>query len=842
MAVNPEVFYTGNGSKTDYTFTFEYIDEDDIKVSLDGVVTTAYSFSNATTILFDSAPADQAAIRIYRDTEIDSLKTTFFAGSSIRAQDLNKNFEQSNYAVQEIKAYVWDNETGTIHSDETWVSSDEQIATTAAMDARFQDIDLDTVESTETWVENDDTVPTTLAAAVQFDTLVQTGTPSTSGYPVGKTWLQNDADKTVSIFDGTNWLGVASGGTFSNQPKVIYVDATAGSDSNTGHRISQPKATIKAAIADINADATYGDGSVVVVAPGIYQEVAPIQIQKKDVSIVGTALRSCIVHPTTATQYNSLFEVNSGSYLANLTFTGVKAGSGTGNTLDPVLPVQQGWNVSFYAGATITKSPYIQNCTNFSDSEIDNDNLNAHTPAGGSGGDIDSAPTGGGLLVDGSVVDSNSPLRSIVCDSYTHVGLNGPGILVTNNGYLQATSSYAFFNKYHIKTLNGGQANLAASTTDFGELALVADGKSTTNIITSTVVGNFLSGVDTFTIDTPVADASWHGTSTRPQSNMLVVVNGVTYPILSAAANGTGWDVEIYRPDPTNRNNTLGLNGNISNGDTVQFYLRSQIASSGHTMEYVGAGTDYRALPENGGIPIEANQVTESNDGKIWTATTDHNGKFKVGDFFEVDQQKGYVTIPEGSIAFNLLSDSSPQLAANLDLNGSAIVDATDNVVEFADDVTISSTGYLKVPAGNNTSDRPTGVNGMFRYNTTDNTFEGYANGVWGPVGGGGGGFEVSTTPPATPSDGDTYWDSEEANAYIYYNDGSSSQWVPLVPSTPPKSATGGGTDEVFFENDNAVTTNYTLQTGKNALSAGPITINSGVTVTVPSGQSWVIV
>jgi hypothetical protein len=103
-------------------------------------------------------------------------------------------------------------------------------------------------------------------------------------------------------------------------------------------------------------------------------------------------------------------------------------------------------------------------------------------------------------------------------------------------------------------------------------------------------------------------------------------------------------------------------------------------------------------------------------------------------------------------------------------------------------------------------------------------------------------GFEVSTTPPASPSGGDTYWDSEEGNAYIYYEDGTSNQWVPLVPSTPPKNATGGGTDEVFFENDTAVTTNYTLQTGKNALSAGPITINSGVTVTVPSGQSWVIV
>lgn len=54
--------------------------------------------------------------------------------------------------------------------------------------------------------------------------------------------------------------------------------------------------------------------------------------------------------------------------------------------------------------------------------------------------------------------------------------------------------------------------------------------------------------------------------------------------------------------------------------------------------------------------------------------------------------------------------------------------------------------------------------------------------------------------------------------------------------------ATGGGTDDVFYENGQTVTTSYTLSTGKNAVSAGPITINSGATVTVGSGQSWVIV
>jgi hypothetical protein len=54
--------------------------------------------------------------------------------------------------------------------------------------------------------------------------------------------------------------------------------------------------------------------------------------------------------------------------------------------------------------------------------------------------------------------------------------------------------------------------------------------------------------------------------------------------------------------------------------------------------------------------------------------------------------------------------------------------------------------------------------------------------------------------------------------------------------------ASGAGGDDVFYENGQTVTTSYTLTAGKNAMSAGPITINSGVTVTVGSGQSWSIV
>jgi hypothetical protein len=54
--------------------------------------------------------------------------------------------------------------------------------------------------------------------------------------------------------------------------------------------------------------------------------------------------------------------------------------------------------------------------------------------------------------------------------------------------------------------------------------------------------------------------------------------------------------------------------------------------------------------------------------------------------------------------------------------------------------------------------------------------------------------------------------------------------------------ATGSGGNQVFVENDQTVTSSYTITTGKNAMSAGPITVNTGVTVTVPTDSTWVIV
>ena len=774
-----EQYYTGDGSTTNYTFPFEYITKDDVKVSLNDVETSEYTYANATTIQMNSAPASGVRVRIFRYTNVDDLKATFASGSSIRAVDLNNNFQQNNFAVEEIRNYSWDNEVDTIHSDETWVSDDLHIATTQAMDEQFWDQTADTIQSTENFENTDDKIMTAAAiddridfaitndidtdgtgitvtddgdgtitlgladntidfskiknddiityaeqeassvnpadtniftanaAARRFDTLVQTATPGGSNWETGKTWYQNDEDQTVSIWDGSEWRGITSGGTFTRLDQVIYVDSVNGDDDNNGHRISTPKRTIRAAIADINADAVHGDGSTVVVAPGVYGEQFPIDIQRNDVSIVGTSLRNCIIHPAIpaadqagydvtvpeANELQTMFRVNSGTYIANLTLMGMKAaGARGGNVLDTDttfgLPTNQGWNFAFFPNATIRKSPYIQNCTNFSDSRINNVNFNPHTQTEGAAGDLTSDPSGGGILINGATPATNSPLRSMVCDSYTHTALDGPGIFVTNNGYCQATSSYSFFNHYHLKCLNGGQANLAASTTDFGRFSLIADGRSTTPIFTARVNGNQNAGSTSFNVHNLVDN--WFGTETRPQDNMLVEIGADVYSITSATPQGNaGWTVNIIRPDPDDRTANLGLINGISSNDNVNFYLRSMIASSGHTMEYVGSGTDYDALPQNGGVPIDDNQLTELNDGKIWAATTDHKGTFRVGGTFEVDQETGFVNIPAGALSVS-------RLLADLDTNGFDIVNA-DGVVTINDTLSLNSNRITNV-------------------------------------------------------------------------------------------------------------------------------------------------
>ena len=124
-----ENLHTGDASKTKFSFTFPYLNQTDVEVYkyvtnawVKQTVTTHYTFDNATTIKFGSAPAaassaEQALlgnnknIKIKRNTSGDSLAATFYPGSAIRAGDLNDNYTQNLYVTQEASNAVTDANT-----------------------------------------------------------------------------------------------------------------------------------------------------------------------------------------------------------------------------------------------------------------------------------------------------------------------------------------------------------------------------------------------------------------------------------------------------------------------------------------------------------------------------------------------------------------------------------------------------------------------------------------------------------------------------------------------------------------------------------------------------------
>jgi hypothetical protein len=97
--------YTGNGSNKLFSITFPYLETSDIDVYLNNVlqtITTQYFFANATTVEFVTAPGNGVTVKLDRSTDDSDNPATFFPGSSIKAADLNENFDQTLYVVQEI--------------------------------------------------------------------------------------------------------------------------------------------------------------------------------------------------------------------------------------------------------------------------------------------------------------------------------------------------------------------------------------------------------------------------------------------------------------------------------------------------------------------------------------------------------------------------------------------------------------------------------------------------------------------------------------------------------------------------------------------------------------------
>ena len=103
------------------------------------------------------------------------------------------------------------------------------------------------------------------------------------------------------------------------------------------------------------------------------------------------------------------------------------------------------------------------------------------------------------------------------------------------------------------------------------------------------------------------------------------------------------------------------------------------------------------------------------------------------------------------------------------------------------------ATGSATIPTGTTAQRDGSPAAGMLRFNSQTTGFEGYNGSAWGEIGGGGG-------------------------------------------------ATGGGSDQIFYENGQTVTTNYTISTNSNAMTVGPVSVNSGIVITIPTGSRYVVI
>jgi hypothetical protein len=142
-------------------------------------------------------------------------------------------------------------------------------------------------------------------------------------------------------------------------------------------------------------------------------------------------------------------------------------------------------------------------------------------------------------------------------------------------------------------------------------------------------------------------------------------------------------------------------------------------------------------------------------------------------------------------------------------------------------------TDAMLIPKGT-TGNRPTGVSGYLRFNTTTSEFEGYNGTAWASVGGAALSNDTSTTsniyPLSAAATSGTASTLYTSNAKFLYK-----------PSTGELQASEMVATNGLFVNATSIAASYTIASGYNAQSVGPVTIASGQSVTITSGQRWLV-
>ena len=796
------VDYTGDGNATKQ-FTFPSIKEADVKVDVDGVIKssgthyniTSYTTTGGGNVVFTSGniPVSPQSIRIFRDTDVDSAKATYTAGSSVKAADLNANHEQLLFAAQEEQnqtVQTADIKDGAVTSakiqDGTIVNTDVNASAAIAGTKISPDFGSQNIVTTGTVNGATATELAALngltASTSELNTLDGvTSTTAELNILDGVTANATEINKLDGLTATTAELNQAAGITSGIQSQI---DGKQPLDSELTEL-----ATMGSGTADALADLTQAE---VQTLDGITASTSELNL------LDGKSIVTSIGASPTDVQIPSAQAVNE-RIVELVTEVGgfVPIANETSfPTTNPDLNDGAGTIVSIKALASNLVSngsgvATIANGAGSGNTVTINGLANSATYTAGKGILVETTTTLHTYTfhreaIDATGVTNAQTLVNDFNDRYQVSGSapsNHPDGSALSDGDLWFDTSA---NVMKVYDLGNTQYDAVTSIGDFKLLTVVPDGATSGS---PTFDGNIVSY--------DLRDGS-NAAAITSVGQLIVSLNGVIQKPNSGSYSAS--------------NEGFYLEGT----DGIKF-CTAPPSGSNLFVTLIGSATAI-------GTPND-NTVTEAK----LTSDAVSEAKLKVSN----SPVNGYFLSAQSGDTGGLTWTNA--LGTNLDVKTHKVTTSTTN-----GNVQIepNGTGVVEIRGAG-------GADGTLQLNCSAQS---HGVKIKSPAHGAAATYTL-TLPIniqngyllTTDANGQTSWTNSVPSSYLTGAlpalDGSNLTGLQA-------GATGGnsGANAVFWENDNTVTHSYTITANKNAGTFGPITINSGVTVTVPSNSTWSII